>query len=318
LLARGGDVQALATLLERCRPSLYGIAIRLLGNRADALDAIQDTSVVALVRLRELRDPGAARAWLHSVVRNVCLMRIRQRREVVLEGDGLERAAPGPDEALDEVVMREWVWQALDALHPDEREAVMLRYFTRCTNYEAIARVTGVPVGTVRSRLNRARTRLIDALRTTVSRTTTTHARLEAAQLDQWQEFYRTLYERPLPRTYQDLFAPDVDVRDTTGHWVGIPEWSSHERKAITLGVRATIVTLLASRDISVLEIDFSNPAAQPNHCPRHATFVHRLEGGRSRRLRIYYPIDNQLPIQRSEDADSAHAVADTNVQPGE
>jgi len=107
LLARGGDVQALATLLEQCRPSLYGIAIRLLGNRADALDAIQDTSVVALVRLRELRDPGAARAWLHGVVRNVCLMRIRQRREVVLEGDGLERAAPGPDEALDQVVMRE-------------------------------------------------------------------------------------------------------------------------------------------------------------------------------------------------------------------
>jgi RNA polymerase sigma factor (sigma-70 family) len=80
-LARAGDMQALAGLLERCRPSLYATAIGLLGNRADALDAVQDTFVVALVRLAELRHPGAARAWLHTVLRNVCLMRIRQRRD---------------------------------------------------------------------------------------------------------------------------------------------------------------------------------------------------------------------------------------------
>jgi DNA-directed RNA polymerase specialized sigma24 family protein len=53
-LARAGDIQALAALLERCRPSLYATAIRLLANRADALDAVQDTFVVALLRARRL------------------------------------------------------------------------------------------------------------------------------------------------------------------------------------------------------------------------------------------------------------------------
>ena len=76
-LARGGDVEALAVLLERCRPSLYAAAAGLLRNRADALDAVQDTFVVALLRLSDLRDAKAARAWLHAVLRNVCLMRIR-------------------------------------------------------------------------------------------------------------------------------------------------------------------------------------------------------------------------------------------------
>jgi DNA-directed RNA polymerase specialized sigma24 family protein len=71
-LAQGGDVEALAVLLERYRPSLYAAAVGLLGNRADALDAVQDTFVVALLRLADLRDANAARAWLHAVLRNLC------------------------------------------------------------------------------------------------------------------------------------------------------------------------------------------------------------------------------------------------------
>ena len=91
-------------------------------------------------------------------------------------------------------------------------------------------------------------------------------------------------------RTYQELFAPDVDVRDPAGQWHGINAWSAEEREAITVGVRATIVGVLASSNITVLEIDFSNPAAWPDHCPPQATFVHRLSDGRSRQLRIHYP----------------------------
>jgi RNA polymerase sigma-70 factor (ECF subfamily) len=71
----------------------------LLGNRADALDAVQDTFVVALLRLPDLRDARAARAWLHAVLRNVCLMQIRQRREIPSAGIELADALPGPDDA---------------------------------------------------------------------------------------------------------------------------------------------------------------------------------------------------------------------------
>jgi sigma-70-like protein len=58
-LAQGGDLEALAVLLERHRPSLYAAAVGLLGNRADALDVVQDTFVVALLRLADLRDANA-------------------------------------------------------------------------------------------------------------------------------------------------------------------------------------------------------------------------------------------------------------------
>jgi RNA polymerase sigma-70 factor (ECF subfamily) len=289
-LARAGDVQALAALLERCRPSLYATAMGLLGNRADALDAVQDTCVVALVRLGDLRDVGAARAWLHTVVRNVCLNRLRQRREIPTDDVEVRGTAPGPEQVLEQHVMRDWVWQALDRLGPDERLTVILRHFTRCGSYQAIAEITAVPLGTVRSRLNRARARLADALLTTVAGTGWSHGELADCRRRTWEEFYRAVHDRPVPRTYRELFAADVEVRDTVGHWHGIEEWSTEERAAISVGVRAAVVGVLASSDITVLEVDFSNPPEWPDHCPPQATFVHRLSNGRSGQLRIHYP----------------------------
>ncbi|HWC40423.1 MAG TPA: sigma-70 family RNA polymerase sigma factor [Actinomycetota bacterium] len=289
-LAQAGDVEALAAPLERHRPSLYAAAVGLLDNRADALDAVQDTFVVARLRLADLRDADAARAWLHAVLRNNCRMRIRQRREIPFAGVEPPDAVPGPEETLEQQLMGEWVWHALDRWSPDERLTVMLRHFTRCTSYEAIARVTAVPVGTVRCRLNRARGRLAGALMATVAGTPLSHATLEAARRTQWEEFYRLVHQQPVPRTYQELFAPDVDVRDPSGHWSGIDAWSAEERDAITVGVHACIVGVLASSELTVLEIDFTIPATWPDHCPPQATFVHRLRKGRSRQLRIHYP----------------------------
>jgi hypothetical protein len=68
-----------------------------------------------------------------------------------------------------------------------------------------------------------------------------------------------------------------------------VKEWSAHEREAIEIGVRANIVGLVASRDFTVLDIDFANPAWAHDHCPPRSTFVHRLTAGRSRRLSIHY-----------------------------
>src|SRR5206468_10621891 len=75
--ALAGDAEALAALLERYRPSLYAAAIGLLRNREEAHDAVQEACVVALVRIGSLRDPAAVGGWLHRIIRNVCLMRLR-------------------------------------------------------------------------------------------------------------------------------------------------------------------------------------------------------------------------------------------------
>ena len=163
--AVAGEAEALAELLERYRPSLYAAAIGLLRNREEARDAVQETCVVALVRVESVREPAAVGGWLHRVLRNVCLMRLRSQGHAVLHA---EVNAPDPgaglDEAVERLVLRDWVWSAIEELTPEERVTLMLRHFTRSSSYEAIAALTGVPVGTVRSRLNRARALLATAL----------------------------------------------------------------------------------------------------------------------------------------------------------
>jgi RNA polymerase sigma-70 factor (ECF subfamily) len=151
-------------------------------------------------------------------------MQIRERRELPLDPVELPDTVPDPEQALDQHVMRDWVWHALDRLPPDERLTLMLRHFTRCTNYDAIARVTAVPLGAVRSRLNRARSRLAGALTATIPDATTKHAALEAARREQWEDFYRSTSTRcrsptsiSSPQTSTSTTAPTVGTAPTNG-----------------------------------------------------------------------------------------------------
>ena len=289
-LAQAGQMEALAGLLERYRASLYAAAVRLLRDRDQARDAVQDTMLVAVTRLESLRDPAAVGGWLHRILRNTCFG-YRRRGARVEPTDRMEvaAAAPGPEEVVERLALGEWIWQAIDALAPDDRLTVMLRYFSRCRSYESIADLTGVPVGTVRSRLHRSRSQLGDRLLRSVAGSELSRANRERQQRAEWEGFYAELHRVPELRTYRDTHELDVQVSDGDGHWQGLVEWSNHEREAITLGVRAEIVGLVAGTSVTVLEIDFTNPSWADDHCPPRATFVHHLTDKRSQRLDICY-----------------------------
>ena len=205
------------------------------------------------------------------------------------DGDPATTAIPGVEEALDDLVLHDWVWTAIDELSAEDRLTVMLRYFSRCNTYEAIAGVTAVPVGTVRSRLHRSRAQLGRRLLRTVAGSELTRTEREREQRAEWEGFYRALHDAPVPRTYMNTYSRDVKVTDGFGTWQGVTDWSAHEREAITLGVRASIIGLIASPDLTVLEIDFHNPPGASDHCPPRSTFVHHLSSGRSQRLDIHY-----------------------------
>jgi DNA-directed RNA polymerase specialized sigma24 family protein len=116
--AQTGDTAGLGALLERHRSRLHAIAVSILGHGPQAEDAVQDTCVIALRRIGELRDPGAARAWLAAIVVNVC--RGELRRPSARVDVGVEPwDPPGPDtaaQAIDSGALRDWVWTALERL----------------------------------------------------------------------------------------------------------------------------------------------------------------------------------------------------------
>jgi RNA polymerase sigma factor (sigma-70 family) len=132
--------------------------LSILAERGDAQDAVQDAFLIALQRPADLREPAAAAAWLHAVVRNACRMRLRASRETPSEILVVDRGGElDPEDALERLALRDWVWTALERLPESLRATIMLRYFIRGCSYADIGAVLGISIGTVRSRLNQAK-----------------------------------------------------------------------------------------------------------------------------------------------------------------
>ena len=116
--AARGDAAALGAVLHRHRPALLATAVALIG-RDEAEDVVHDAFLVAMRHVGELRDPSAAGAWLRAIVRTQALMRLRGRRErPMADIDALAGVGggPGPEEAIEALALRAWVWSALERL----------------------------------------------------------------------------------------------------------------------------------------------------------------------------------------------------------
>jgi len=156
------DEQTFLDCVNAHAPSLRRFARRLTRNHADAEDVMQDTFLRALEKRDELREPGRLRAWLLAIVRTTWLNSrrgLRNKLEVLHDGRSMV-AEHGPRGDLEREILdrslTDDVLLALDSLPEEWREALWLRE-VEDLSYEEIARVLDCPLGTVRSRLARAR-----------------------------------------------------------------------------------------------------------------------------------------------------------------
>jgi RNA polymerase sigma-70 factor (ECF subfamily) len=158
-----GDPDAFTELVRRHRDRLWAVAVRTLGDREDAADALQEALISAFRNAGSFRGDAAVTTWLHRIVVNACLDRIRRRaaRPTVPLG---EHDPPTRRDAQAQVDTRLAVRAALAALPAEQREALVLVDMEDLPVVEA-ARLLGVPEGTVKSRCSRGRTALAALLR---------------------------------------------------------------------------------------------------------------------------------------------------------
>ncbi|MGC4797640.1 RNA polymerase sigma factor SigM [Micromonospora saelicesensis] len=160
-----GDRDAFAELFHRHRDRLWAVALRTLGDREEAADALQDALLSAHRAAARFRGDSAVTTWLHRIVVNACLDRIRRRQAhptvPLPDGNraddgtgGLEPAAPVTDH--DTVLV---VREALAAL-PLEQRAALVLVDVQGYPVAEVARILGVAEGTVKSRCARGRARL--------------------------------------------------------------------------------------------------------------------------------------------------------------
>ncbi|MEV0389895.1 MULTISPECIES: RNA polymerase sigma factor SigM [Nonomuraea] len=161
-----GDPHAFSEIVKRHRDRMWAVALRTLGDPDEAADAVQDAFVSAYRKAATFRGEAAVTTWLHRIVVNACLDRMRRKSVRPVADDELieaaERETPLPDQTVEREVSME-VSAALKLLPNDQRAALVLVDMMGYSVEDA-AQVLQVPSGTVKSRCARGRAKLAPIL----------------------------------------------------------------------------------------------------------------------------------------------------------
>nr|PZN40989.1 MAG: RNA polymerase subunit sigma-24 [Bacillota bacterium] len=174
--ARQGDVDAFEALIVQYERKVYNLAYRLTGNPEDASDLAQEAFVRVYQSLGDFRGDSSFATWLYRIVANACRDELRRRQrqrtvslEVTVENEDGEMVrqyadeGEGPDQALERVELQRLVRETLATLDEDHRQILILRDF-QDLSYQDIAELLNLSLGTVKSRINRARNALKEKL----------------------------------------------------------------------------------------------------------------------------------------------------------
>jgi len=166
LLERGDD-SAIEELLRRYQSRIYQFGMKMCGEPEDAKDVLQDTLLTMARSLRSFRRDSSLSTWLYTIARSFCIKKRRKSkfapaREMSLNAVGSEYFEPAgdpsqqPDQVVSAKELQEHLSQAIQSLEPAHREVLVLRDVEELTASET-ARVLGISVEAVKSRLHRAR-----------------------------------------------------------------------------------------------------------------------------------------------------------------
>jgi RNA polymerase sigma-70 factor (ECF subfamily) len=172
----GGDGTAFASIVERYQDRLHNAIFRLVGSAEDARDLLQDSFLKAYENLEGFRGGSSLYTWLFRIAVNTALSHRRKRKwthvglgptsddDSAPESGWADPDAPDPADPIMAAETEAAVQQALDGLDEEHRTVVVLRDIQHC-DYHEMAGILGVPSGTVKSRLHRARLMLRDRLK---------------------------------------------------------------------------------------------------------------------------------------------------------
>ena len=162
---RAGDADGFGELVARTEPGIRRLLGRLVGPAGDLDDLVQETYLRAWRALPRFRGESLPSTWLFRIAANAAITwrkgRARARAGRLPDDDGRSIAGPA---VVDEAAIHSAYGLALDALPPDLR-AVFVLHEAEGLTYREVAEALGCPIGTVMSRLHRARTKILDALR---------------------------------------------------------------------------------------------------------------------------------------------------------
>ena len=163
--AASGSEEAFTTILLANQDRVFAVTMRILGDRERALDATQETFLTVFRKADQFQGRSAVSTWIHRIAVNVCydILRKERRRKTQQLPSYLDPSDPAAESAIESAAMRPEIARALRSIPPDFRIPVVLCDMEGMSLHDA-AETLGVPVGTIKSRLFRARRLLAEIL----------------------------------------------------------------------------------------------------------------------------------------------------------
>ena len=176
LKCKNGNVEAFEELVLKYQRQVYTVAYRFMGNHEDASDLAQEAFIKAYKSIDRFRGESSLKTWLYHIVANVCRDELRKRKK----GQVLSLDAPistdegkitrqtedwtyAPDLLYESKEVQYFIQEAINQLTPEYKEVIILREI-QGFSYEEIAQLLDCSLGTIKSRLNRARKAMRDIL----------------------------------------------------------------------------------------------------------------------------------------------------------
>lgn len=175
--SKNGDIEAFEELIKGYQKKVFNIALRMIGDYEDASELAQEVFIKIFKSIRNFKEESTFSTWVYKITTNVCLDELRKRKnkriisldEEIKHDSGesqIQIVDPGlsPEALLEKKEIKKAVIEAIEELSPEHRIVIIYREM-QGLNYEDIARIVKCPVGTVKSRINRARQELKEILK---------------------------------------------------------------------------------------------------------------------------------------------------------
>lgn len=169
-----GDVQAFDALVRRYKDQLLNFVFRFVGNRTDAEDIVQETFLRVYKNKHYYKEIAKFSTWVYTIAGNLAKTELRRRKRhkifsvsnfVNEEKDyDIPDTEISPDRKVDETIKEDYIQKAIEKLPPKFREVIILRDIQGFA-YEEISQILNIPLGTVKSRVNRGRLKLQEDLK---------------------------------------------------------------------------------------------------------------------------------------------------------
>lgn len=281
-------------LFKKFNPFVQALALQICGNTAEAEDAVQDAWVTVFTHGHQLKQADSFLPWLKRIVINSCHQLTRKGKGTVLVGELPESnkmIADSVESKFELNARRDTLHAVLAELPVHLRETVMLRYLTGYNSYDQIAAITGVPVGTVRSRLSDSKKKLSKLWQSADDVDHSVFAK---------DQYWNNYYEKICPGAYKDQnllsdlythIADDLKIIFTSGKTVT-------GRRMFELGIEddlehgsfiRSVDQCSTSGNLTILKVTFANSADFPLHCPSNSYLTFLRKEDQLSEMKMYH-----------------------------